>query len=146
MEKKTVIGAFVFLPFALETTISSNILLPPPAGRETGLAAFASSGLVAGCGSGACRQTFATPVIPGDDKRCGDTKTGVRSYHNSDDQGKGKGTKHLAAHQEEDEDRQECQSAGKNGSRERLINGFVDDVGERFFPDAAVILGGAVDD
>ncbi len=65
--------------------------------------ALVAPGSAAGCGSGACDSAVSPPVIPGDDERSGDTKTGVRSYHNPHHQGKGEGPKHLAAHQEQDE-------------------------------------------
>ena len=92
------------------------------------MSAFIPAGLVAGCGSGACSSTMAAPLMPSDDERCSNTKTGVRSYHNPHHQGKGKCAKHLAAHQEQDEHGEKSQTAGKDRSRERLINGLVDDV------------------
>src|SRR5258708_22067498 len=77
--------------------------LPPPRSREARLPALVAPGSAAGCGSGACDSTVSPPVIPGDDKRSGDTKTGVCSYHNPHHQGKSESPKHLAAHQEPDE-------------------------------------------
>jgi len=74
---------------------------------------------------------MAAPLMPSDDERCSNTKTGVRSYHNPHHQGKGKCAKHLAAHQEQDEHGEKSQTAGKDGSRKRLVNGLVDDRRER---------------
>jgi hypothetical protein len=51
-------------------------------------------------------------MIPGDDQWCGNAKTGVRCYHNPHHQSKGESTKHLAAHQEQDEHGKESQSTG----------------------------------
>src|SRR5215469_13603992 len=110
-DSKTVTGFFVFVGCGLETTISSNIRhLPPTGGSETLGDVFASTVFVAGCGSGACEHAMAAPAIPGDDNGSSNTKTGVCSYHNPYHQGKGESTKHLAAHQEQDEHGKESQA------------------------------------
>src|SRR5438067_12820784 len=120
-------------------------VLPPPGGSETSRNIFATAGFVAGCGSGACRHALAAPTIPGDDERSSDTKTGVRSYHNPYQQGKGEGKKHLAAHQEQDEHGKESQTAGQDCSRKSLIDGLVDHVGKRFLAQQAVVLTDAIE-
>src|ERR1700730_796665 len=120
-------------------------ILPPPSGSKTSGDVFASAGFVAGCGSGACRHALAAPAIPGDDERSSDTKTGVCTYHNPYHQGKGESTKHLAAHQEQDEHGKESQTAGQDRSRQRLIDGLVYHAGERFAPKQAVVLADAIE-
>src|SRR5215471_5935898 len=89
MEMKTVHGLLVFLFFGFDTTISSNMvddyLLPEVLG---GICRLRCPGSIAGCGSGAGKPALSTPIMPGDDKRSCNTKTGVRSYHNPHHQGK----------------------------------------------------------
>src|SRR6266403_959335 len=121
-------------------------MLPPPSGSKTSGNVFATAGFVAGCGSGACRHALSAPAIPGDDERSSDTKTGVRSYHNPYHQGKGESTKHLAAHQEQDEHGKECQTAGQDRSRKSLIDGLVDHVSERFLAQQTIVLTDAIED
>src|SRR5258708_8832687 len=121
-------------------------VLPPPGGSKTSGDVFATAGFVAGCGSGACCDALSAPMIPGDDERSSDTKTGVRSYHNPYHQGKGESTKHLAAHQEQDEHGKECQTAGQDRSRKSLIDGLVDHVSERFLAQQTVVLTDAMED
>src|ERR1700758_5365231 len=107
----TVMGFFVLVGCGLETTISSNItthLLPAgarPAGRPSLPRFLFPDG-------GPCYRPLAAPAIPGDDYRSGNTKAGVCSYHNPYHQGKGESTKHLAAHQEQDEHVKESQTTG----------------------------------
>src|SRR5205823_5497370 len=115
-------------------------------GSETSRTIFATAGFVAGCGSGACRHALAAPTIPGDDEGSSDTKTGVRSYHNPYHQGKGESTKHLAAHQEQDEHGKESQTAGQDRSRKSLIDGLVDHVSERLVAQQPVVLTDASED
>src|SRR5467141_2575330 len=119
-------------------------VLPPPGGSKTSGDVFATAGFVAGCGSGACHHALSAPAIPGDDEGSSDTKTGVRSYHNPYHQGKGESTKDLAAHQEQDEHGKESQAAGEDGPRERLINGLVHEIGERFLAQQTAVLADAV--
>src|SRR6266850_1148132 len=88
----TVQGLLVFFGFGLETTISSNMNLPPTGGSQTSGDVFASTGFVAGCGSGACCNTTAAPMIPRNHERRGDSKTGVRSTHNPHQPRKGEST------------------------------------------------------
>src|SRR5207248_5625398 len=107
---------------------------------------FATAGFVAGCGSGACRNALAAPTVPGDDERSSNTKTGIRSYHNPYHQGKGESTKHLAAHQEQDEHGKESQTAGQDRSRKSLVDGLVDHVSKRFLAQQAVVLTDAIED
>src|SRR5712664_617184 len=140
----TVHGLLVFFGFGLETTISSNMDLPPTGGSQTSGDVFASTGFVAGCGSGACCNTTAAPMIPRNHERRSDSKTGVRSYHNPHHQSKGESTKDLAAHQDQDEHGEESQTASQNGSRERLINGLVHEIGERFLAHQTAVLADAV--
>src|SRR5205807_2154261 len=121
-------------------------VLPPPGGSETSGNIFATAGFVAGCGSGACRHALSAPTVPGDDERSSDTKTGVRSYHNPYHQGKGESTKHLAAHQEQDEHGKESQTAGQDRSRKSLIDGLVDHVSERLVAQQPVVLTDAIED
>src|SRR3989442_11733894 len=121
-------------------------VLPPPSGSETCWNGFATTGFVSGCGSGACRHAPTAPAIPGDDERCSDPKTGVRSYHNPYHQGKGESTKHLAAHQDQDEHGKESQTAGQDRSRKGLIDGLVDHVSERLVAQQPVVLTDAVED
>src|SRR5882724_977657 len=141
----TVHGLLVFFGFGLETTISSNMDLPPTGGSQTSGDVFASTGFVAGCGSGACCKTTAAPMIPRNDEGRSDTKTGVRSYHNPHYQSKGESTKDLATHQEQDEHGEESQTAGEDGSRERLINGLIHEIGERFLAQQTIVLADAVE-
>src|SRR5256886_10090249 len=122
------------------------MVLPPPGGSETSRNIFATAGFVAGCGSGACRHALAAPTIPGDDEGSSDTKTGVRSCHNPYHQGKGESWKHLAAHQEQEEDGKESQTAGQDRSREGLIDGLVDHVSERLVAQQPVVLTEAIED
>src|SRR5215471_2266082 len=146
-DSTTVIGFFVLVGFGLETTISSNIgFLPPAGGSETRGDAFTSPVFVAGCGSGTSRRSRGAPAIPGDDKRSGNAKTGICSYHNPHHQGKGECTKHLAAHQEQNEHGKESQAAGQDSSRKSLVDGLVDDVRERFPAQQTVILTNAIED
>src|SRR5579862_3337668 len=142
----TVHGLFVFFIFP-ESPISSNMWILPPASRsETSRDVLTTAGLIAGCGSGANRNAMAAaPTIPRDHERCSNSKTGVRSYHNPYHQGKGESTKHLAAHQEQDEHGKESQSAGQYGSRESLIDRFVHDRGKLFAPQQAVVFANAVE-
>src|SRR5258707_4737492 len=120
-------------------------VLPPPGGSKTAGDVFATAGFVAGCGSGACHQALAAPAIPGDDEGGSDTKTGVSSYHNPYHQGKGESTKHLAAHQEQDEHGKESQTAGQDRSRKSLIDGLVDHVSKRFLAQQTVVLTDAIE-
>src|SRR5215831_10697333 len=146
MDKTTVHGLLVFLFFTFETTISSNISELPPPGRSEARLAFGPPGFVAGCGSGACHCAMAAPSVPRNHERSSDTKTGIRSYHNPHDQGKGESPEHLAAHQEQDEHREEGQTAGQDGSRKRLIDGLVDDSREWLLPQKTVVFPDAVED
>src|SRR6516165_7114378 len=146
MDKTTVHGLLVFLFFTFETTISSNISELPPPGRSEARLAFGPPSFVAGCGSGACHCALAAPSVPRNHERSSDTKTGICSYHNPHDQGKGESPEHLAAHQEQDEHREEGQTAGQDGSRKRLIDGLVDDSRERLLPQKAVVFPDAVED
>src|SRR5215510_7896243 len=140
-------GFLVLVGFGLETTISSNIrFLPPTGGSETRSGVLTSTVFVAGCGSGTSRRSLAAPAIPGHDKRSGNAKTGICSYHNPYHQGKGESTKHLAAHQEQDEHSKESQTAGQDSSRKSLVDGLVDDVRERFPAQQTVILTNAIED
>src|SRR5205807_9510802 len=133
MDKTTVHGLFVFLFFGLETTISSNMVLPPPGWSKAPCGDFAVPGFVSGCGSGSCARFLVFPTMPPDHKRSSNAKTGVRSYHNPHHQGKGECAKHLAAHQEQNEHSEERQTAGKYRSRQRLIDGLVHDSGKILF-------------
>src|SRR5882762_8780423 len=147
MDTTTVHVLFVFVGCGLEITISSNMVrLPPPGRSETRWNAFAAAGFVAGCGSGTCYRSLAAPTIPGDHKRCSNAKTGVRSYHNPHHQGKGESTKHLAAHQEQDEHGKESQTAGQNRSRQCLVDGLVHHVGKRFAAQQTIVLADAIED
>src|SRR5258707_10615307 len=121
-------------------------VLPPPGGSKTSGDVFATAGFVAGCGSGACCDALSAPMIPGDDERSSDTKTGIRSYHNPYHQGKGESTKHLAAHQEQDEHGKESQTTSQDRSRKSLIDGLVDHVRKRFLAQQAVVLTDAIED
>src|SRR6266851_3256697 len=146
MDTTTVHVLFVFVGCGLEITISSNMArLPPPGRSQARWCAFAAAGFVAGCGSGTCYRSLAAPTIPGDHKRSSNAKTGVRSYHNPYHQGKGESTKHLAAHQEQDEHGKESQTAGQNRSRQSLVDGFVDHRGERFAAQQPVVLADAIE-
>src|SRR5690242_21151959 len=120
-------------------------ILPPASRSETSWDVFATAGFIAGCGSGAYRNAVAAaPTIPRDHQRCSNSKTGVRSYHNPYHQGKGESTKHLAAHQEQDEHSKESQAAGQDGSREGLVDGLVDHVRKRFPAQQMVVLPNAI--
>src|SRR5713101_1992679 len=121
-------------------------VLPPASRSETSRDVFASAGFVAGCGSGACGDALAAPAIPGDHERSSNTKTGIRSYHNPHHQGKGESTKHLAAHQEQDEHGKESQTTSQDRSRKSLIDGLVDHVRKRFLAKQAVVLTDAIED
>src|SRR5467141_3907464 len=121
-------------------------ILPPPGGSKTSGDVFATAGFVAGCGSGSCRHALSAPAIPGDDERSSDTKTGVRSYDNPYHQGKGESTKHLAAHQEQDEHGKESQAAGQDRPRKSLIDGLVDHVSKRFVAQQPIVLANAIED
>src|SRR5438045_2404589 len=129
-------------------TISSNIkvFLPPTGGSKTPGDVFTSAGFVAGCGSGACQHAMAAPTIPGDDNGSSNAKTRICSYHNPYHQGKGESTKHLAAHQEQDEHGKESQTAGQDRSRKSLVDGLVDHVTKRFLAQQAVVLTDAIED
>src|SRR5216684_5677688 len=128
-------------PPSLQTCV-----LPPPSGSETCWNGFATTGFVSGCGSGACRHAPTAPAIPGDDERCSDPKTGIRSYHNPYHQGKGESTKHLAAHQEQDEHGKESQSSGQDRSRKSLIDGLVDHVSKGVLAQQTIVLSNAIED
>src|ERR1700759_231385 len=131
MDSATVQGLLVLTAFEVETTISSNMsLLPPASGSQTPGGALASAGFAAGCRSGACRLPLAAPIDPGDHERSSDTKTGVRSYHNSHHEGKGESTQNLSAHQKKDQHGEKREAAGEDRSRKRLINRLVHHVGE----------------
>src|SRR2546421_395736 len=93
-------------------------LLPPTGGSETCSKVFATPFFVAGCGSGPCHRAMAAPAIPGDDNGSGNAKAGICSYHNPYHQGKGEGTKHLAAHQEQDEHGKESRSEERRVGKE----------------------------
>src|SRR6267143_4345297 len=121
-------------------------ILPPPGGSKKSGDVFATAGFVAGCGSGACCDALSAPMLPGDDERSSNTKTGVRSYHHPYHKGKGESTKHLAAHQEQDEHGKESQAAGQDRSRKSLIDGLVDHVSKRFVAQQAVVLTNAIED
>src|SRR5260370_21450068 len=131
---------------AFKSPFLQTWFLTPPGGSKASGDCFVTAGLVAGCGSGACGDALSAPMIPGDDERSSDTKTGVRSYHNPYHQGKGESTKHLAAHQEQDEHGKECQTAGQDRSRKSLIDGLVDHVSERFLAQQTIVLTDAIED
>ena len=84
-------------------------------------------------------------MMPPDHKRSSNAKTGVRSYHNPHHQGKGECTKHLAAHQEQNEHGKESQTAGQDRSRQSLIDGLVHHVGERFTAQQTIVLANAIE-
>src|SRR5690242_11893050 len=122
-------------------------ILPPASRSETSWDVFATAGFIAGCGSGAYRNAVAAaPTIPRDHQRCSNSKTGVRSYHNPYHQGKGESTKHLAAHQEQDEHGKESQSTSQDGSRKSLVDGLVHHARERFSAQQTVVLTNAIED
>src|ERR1700722_3782762 len=148
IDSTTVQDLFVLLGFELETTMSSNIgYLPPPGGCESSGDAFARTGFVSGCRSGAHHSTaIAAPVMPRDYKRCSNAKTGVRSYHNPHHQGKGECPQNLAAHQEQDEHGKESQAASQDRSRKSLIDRLVNNVGERFLAEQTVVFADAIED
>src|ERR1035437_639212 len=90
----TVQDLFVLVEIALDTTSWSNMMLSPCGCRRA----------LIGCGSGAHGCSLSTMIlIPKHHDRCCDTKTGVRSYHNSYHHGKRECAKHLAAHREQDQ-------------------------------------------
>src|SRR5467141_638404 len=137
MERKTVQGLLVFFGFGLEITISSN-MGPTSSRREQDVRGrFRYRGLC-------CR--LRVRCLPRRPVRASDTKTGIRSYHNPYHQGKGESTKHLAAHQEQDEHGKESQTAGQDRSRKSLIDGLVDHVSKRFLSEQAVVLPDAIED
>src|SRR5439155_20706186 len=57
----------------------------------------------------------------------------------------GESTKHLAAHQEQDEHGKESQTAGQDRSRKSLIDGLVDHVSERLVAQQSVVLTDAIE-
>src|SRR5882672_11388104 len=146
METTTVQGLLVFLDVGLETTISSNMV--PTSSRRVRVVLRRSHlrGLTCRLRSGSCGLTFVSPAMPEDNERSSNTKTGVRSYHNPHHQGKGESTKHLAAHQEQNEHSEEGQSAGKDGSRKSLINGFIHQCREFFLAQQSAIFTNTIED
>src|SRR5258708_20980193 len=97
----TVKRLLVFFGVALHSTRSSNICLPPPGCGETSRGRFVRPRFVSGCGSGDHHSALASPTVPGHNQRGGNSKTRVRSYHNSDDESKRERANHLAAHEEQ---------------------------------------------
>src|SRR3984957_7321436 len=144
----TVQDLFVLLGFELETTMSSNIgYLPPPGGCESSGDAFARTGFVSGCRSGAHHSTaIPAPVMPRDYQRGSNAKTGVRSYHNPHHQGKGECPQNLAAHQEQDEHGKESQAASQDRSRKSLIDRLVNNVGKRLLAEQTIVFADAIED
>jgi len=141
-------GLLVFFGFGLEITISSNMsptsCLQEQGVRETFLA---TTGFVAGCGSGACRRALSPPDVPGDDgaeqqyQKLEYVPTTIPTTR-----AKGESTKHLAAHQEQDKHGKESQTAGQDRSRKSLIDGLVDHVSERFLAQQTIVLSNAIED
>src|SRR5882724_2569663 len=131
METTTVHGLLVFLDVGLDTTISSNMVPTSSQRVRVVLRRSHSRGLTCRLRSGPC-LTLVPPVMPEDNERSSNTKTGVRSYHNPHHQGKRESTKHLAAHQEQNEHGEKGQSAGENRSRKSLVDGLIYQHGELF--------------
>src|SRR5882672_6225186 len=140
METTTVQGLLVFLDVGLETTISSNMV--PTSSRRVRVVLRRSHlrGLTCRLRSGSCGLTFVSPAMPEDNERSSNAKTGVRSYHNPHHQGKGESTKHLAAHQKQNEHGKESQTAGQNCSRQSLVDRLVHHVGKRFAAQQTIVL------
>src|SRR5579859_4151465 len=145
METTTVHGLLVFLDVGLETTISSNMIPTSCRRVRVVLRRSHSRGLACRLRSGACGLTLVSPVMPEDNERSSNSKTGVRSYHNPHHQGKGESTKHLAAHQEQNEHGEKGQSAGENGSRKCLVDGLIHQRSELFFTQQAAVFADAIE-
>src|SRR5689334_17839300 len=145
MEMKTVHGLLVFLDVGLDTTISSNMVPTSSQRVRVVLRRSHSRGLACRLRSGACGLRLVSEVMPEDNQRSSNTKTGVRSYHNPHHQGKGESTKHLAAHQEQNEHGEESQTAGQDRPRQCLIDGLVHDISERFTAQQAIVLTDAIE-
>src|SRR5256885_15046394 len=146
MEMTTVHGLLVFLDVGLDTTISSNMVPTSSPRVRVVLRRSHSRGLACRLRSGACSLSLVSEAMPEDNQRRSNTKTGVRSYHNPHHQGKGESTKHLAAHQEQNEHGEKGQSAGENGSRKSLVNGLVNQHGEVFFAQQTAVFAGTIED
>src|ERR1700722_4942997 len=122
---------FVFFFSFVDSSKSSNIVLSScrkalgnfrAGSSRSRRASLGLSEFSTGCGSGCCYDCSASaaPVIPSDDQRRRNSKTGVRSYQNSNHQRKGKSAQHLAAHKEQHQHGQESKSAGEDGARKSL--------------------------
>jgi len=104
------------------------------------------AGFVAGCG---VRWPAATPwraSDSGDDERKQLYQNWSTSYTTPYHQSKGESTKHLAAHQEQDEHGKESQAAGQDRSRKSLIDGLVDPSANELVAQQAVVLTDAIKD
>src|SRR5262249_43120394 len=88
---------------------------------------------------------FVPPMMPKNNEGRGNTKTGVRSYHNPHHQGKGESTKHLAAHQEQNEHGEKGQSTGQDSSRKSLIDRFVNEFRELFFAQQTTVFANTIE-
>src|SRR6476660_1282534 len=146
MEMTTVHGLLVFLDVGLDTTISSNMVPTSSQRVRVVLRRSHSRWLACRLRSGACGLTLVSPVMPEDNERRSNTETGVRSYHNPHHQGKGESTKHLAAHQEQNEHGEKGQSAGENRPRKSLVDRLVDQHREVFFAQQAPVFADAIED
>src|SRR5579859_1830734 len=146
METTTVHGLLVFLDVGLDTTISSNMVPTSSQRVRVVLRRSHSRGLACRLRSGACRLRLVSEVMPEDNQRSSNTKTGVRSYHNPHHQGKGESTKHLTAHQEQNEHGEKGQSAGENRSRKSLVNRFVNQDREVFFAQQTAVFADTIKD
>src|SRR5579859_168779 len=144
MDTTTVHGLLVFLDLGLETTISSNMVPTSSQRMRVVLRRSHSRGLTCRLRSGSCRLALVSEAMPEDNERSGDTKTGVRSYHNPHHQGKGESTKHLAAHQEQNEHGEKGQSAGEDGSRQSLVDRSIDQLGELHFAQQAAVFANTI--
>src|SRR5260221_1062438 len=146
METTTVHGLLVFLDVGLDTTISSNMIPTSSQRVRVVLRRSHSRGFSCRLRSGPCCLALISPVMPEDNERRSNTKTGVRSYHNPHHQGKGESTKHLAAHQEQNEHVKKGQSAGENGSRKSLIDRLVNQHREVFLAQQAPVFADTIED
>src|SRR5271170_4966774 len=99
-----------------------------------------------GCGSGAHGHSPTARILAPNnhDGRC-NSKTGVRSYHNTDHHGKRERAENLATHQVQYQNGEEGQSAGQDGTGERLIDGLVHDLRKRFAAHEPEILPHAIE-